>query len=95
MTPVWGSLLETLVWASVATYAVKQLRTAVGLFANDPLAGGSEEVSPIPEDLIALAMTHREAWAQEDTLRVIREQYEDLKDWNRVRAAMNVGRIDG
>lgn len=53
------------------------------------------EETAIPEDLMALAMSQTEAWAQEDLLRVVREKYEDLRDWNRVRAAMNIGRIDG
>jgi len=48
----------------------------------------------VPEDLVAVANQERESWAQEEVLRVIRERYEDLKDWNRVRAAFGVGRIE-
>lgn len=47
----------------------------------------------IPEDLMALAMTYSEPWAQEDTLKAIRERYEQLQDWNRVRSAFGVGSI--
>jgi hypothetical protein len=42
---------------------------------------------------MALAMTHSETWAQEDTLKAIRERYEQLQDWNRVRSAFGVGSI--
>jgi hypothetical protein len=48
----------------------------------------------IPNDLVAVAMQERESWAQEETLRAIRERFEDLRDWNKVRAAVGVGRID-
>ena len=48
----------------------------------------------VPEDLLAVSMQERESWAQEEVLRAIRERYEEYKDWNRVRAAFGVGRID-
>ena len=48
----------------------------------------------LPDDLVAVAMQERESWAQEEVLRAIRERYEELRDWNKVRAAVGVGRID-
>jgi len=39
-------------------------------------------------------MQERESWAQEEVFRAIRERYEELRDWNKVRAAVGVGRID-
>jgi hypothetical protein len=48
----------------------------------------------IPEDLIAVALQENEVWAQEELTRVIREKYEQYRDWNRVRMAMGLGRRD-
>jgi hypothetical protein len=60
-----------------------------------PLAHTSPDTTihdiAIPDDLMALAMQYPEPWAQDDTLKVIRERYEALKDWNRVRAALGIG----
>ena len=49
------------------------------------------EAVVVPEDLVAIAMIHSEVWAQEDTLKAIRERYEQLQDWNRVRSAFGIG----
>jgi hypothetical protein len=86
-------LLRTGIWAGVAVYAIRTAATMV--HAWRPGVPASADAVEIPEDLVALAMAHRESWAQEDLLRVIRERYDELQDWNRVRAAMNIGRIDG
>lgn len=48
----------------------------------------------VPEDLVAYAMSHSEQWAQEDAMRAIHQSYEQWKDWNRVRAAMGIGRMN-
>jgi len=48
----------------------------------------------IPDDLVAVAMQENESWAQEELLRVIREKHEQYKDWNKVRAALGLGRRD-
>jgi len=48
----------------------------------------------IPDDLIAVALQENEVWAQEEVTRVIREKYDAYKDWNKVRAAMGLGRRD-
>ena len=88
-------MLTHLLWAAVAVYAIRQMAEVAVRFA--PVR--SETALPpapveIPEDLVAVANQERESWAQEEVLRVIRERYEDLKDWNRVRAAVGVGRIE-
>jgi hypothetical protein len=83
-------------WAIVAAYAGWRLAAVVELFAPvraSEAADAIEDVD-IPEDLVALAMTQSEGWAQEDTIKAIRERYEQLRDWNRVRAAFGIGRID-
>jgi hypothetical protein len=42
---------------------------------------------------LAFAGTLNEPWAIEDTVKVIKERYVDLRDWNRVRAAMGIGAL--
>ena len=90
----WAALCGHLIWAAVAVYAI---RTAASIVHSSPARAVVEKDEPveIPEDLVALSMQHSESWAQEDLLRVIREKYEELRDWNRVRSAMSIGRIDG
>ena len=87
-------LLPHLIWAGVAMYAIAQAMDAVALFAPDRTANQPDAPVEVPEDLVALAMTEQEAWAQEETIRAMRERYEALKDWNLVRAAFGVGRRD-
>lgn len=45
----------------------------------------------VPEDLVAVALTESEPWAQEEMLKAMRERYEVYGDWNRVRSAFGVG----
>jgi len=94
MTTAWAAVLGDLIWAGVLVYAIRTVQSAWTHRAGESIMPLVEETA-IPEDLMALAMSQTEAWAQEDLLRVVREKYEDLRDWNRVRAAMNIGRIDG
>ena len=72
-------------WARVADRALDQRAD----LTPDP------KDAPVPDDLVALAMTHSEPWAQEDTLKAMRERYAELKDWQKVRFAFGVGRVDG
>lgn len=88
-------MLAHLLWAGVAVYAIHRLSKLVERFvppvpADVPVAVSVE----VPDDLVAVAMQERESWAQEEVMRAIRERYEELKDWNKVRAAVGVGRID-
>ncbi|MFZ9960015.1 MAG: hypothetical protein ACO3GP_06455 [Candidatus Limnocylindrus sp.] len=88
-------MLAHLLWAGVAVYAIHRLAAVADAFAPTPVASTLPPPPvEIPEDLVAVANQERESWAQEEVLRVIRERYEDLKDWNRVRAAVGVGRIE-
>lgn len=95
----WDSVLIALMWGGVAIYAVWAIRQT----AQDAIAAwkptvpqGADPITnaDIPEDLIALSMNENELWAQEEVLRVIRERYETYNDWNKVRAAMGLGRRD-
>lgn len=90
-------MLAHVLWAAVTVYALHRLSAVVERFAPVRPAAVTPPVEPsveIPDDLVALAMQERESWAQEETLRAIRERYEDLKDWNKVRSAVGIGRID-
>ena len=89
-------MLAHLLWAAVAVYTVHRLATVAERLVPvrpDPVLLPTPPVE-IPDDLVAVAMQEREAWAQEETLRAIRERYDELKDWNRVRSAVGIGRID-
>jgi hypothetical protein len=72
---------------------VSRMAEAVERFAPQVDEARQDEDVEIPEDLVALAMTHSEGWAQEDTIKAIRERYEQLRDWNRVRSAFGIGHI--
>ena len=89
------SLLPHLIWAGVVIYAIQQLGIVVTRFvpAAPPSTLPPAPVE-IPEDLVAVANQENTAWAQEEVLRVMRERYEDLRDWNKVRGAFGVGRIE-
>lgn len=90
--------LASLLWPVVAAYAVWRLASIADKVVDrwKPVApfAAPDDVT-VPNDLEALAMTHSESWAQEDTLKAIRERYAELKDWQKVRFAFGVGRIDG
>ncbi len=89
------SFVIHLLWAGVAVYFVYTASAVAREFK--PVAPPSVLPPPpaeIPEDLVAVANQERESWAQEEVLRSIRERYEDLRDWNRVRSAFGVGRIE-
>jgi hypothetical protein len=80
-------------------FVVAAFRLAKALEAFAPKNSSDEEKEDpynvdIPNDLLAIATAENEVWAQEEVVRVIRERYENLRDWNKVRAAMGVGRID-
>jgi hypothetical protein len=90
-----AAVLTAVIWAAVAVYAIRQAVAVAGQWA--PLREKAIEDAwdmTVPEDLLAVAMQYPEAWAQEDMMKVIREKYDTLRDWNLVRAAFGVGRID-
>ena len=80
-----------LLWAAVVVYTVHTVATLV---REGRPAAAQEQVLEVPQDLIAYAMSFSETWAQEDAMRAIQQSYEQWKDWNRVRAAMGIGRMD-
>jgi hypothetical protein len=87
--------LGHVLWAGVTIYAIHMAAKVVTLFApvrTDALATSQEVV--VPDDLVAYAMSQSEQWAQEDAMRAIQQSYDQWKDWNRVRAAIGIGRID-
>jgi len=90
------TFLAHLLWALVVLWCLPQICQTVLAFApmQETPSTIPEEVE-VPEDLVAYAMQEREAWAQEEVLRAVRERYEELRDWNKVRSAVGIGRIDG
>lgn len=87
-------LAADILWPLAAVAIAYRCAAAAERFAPaTPLA--SAAAPDVPQDLVALAMTESESWAQEETLKAMRERYELAKDWNMVRAAFGVGRIDG
>ena len=89
-------MIAEILWPIAFVVAAFRLSKALEAFA--PRRSEKEEEDPynvdIPNDLLAIATAENEVWAQEEVIRVIRERYENLRDWNKVRAAMGVGRID-
>lgn len=86
------ALLQTMLWTAVTAYAVWRFAAALELFAPPP----PKDHTPVsvPHDLMAFALSHGEEWAQEDVMKAIRERYETTNDWNAVRMAFGIGRID-
>lgn len=90
-------VLEIVVWPLVALFAIVRLGQAVSLFAPVRETGHVEEdpyTVHVPEDLVAVVLQYTDSWAQEDVMKSIREKYATLRDWNAVRSAFGVGRID-
>jgi hypothetical protein len=88
-------MLAHLLWAAVAVYAIHRLSVVVAQFAPaPPVSTLPPAPAEVPEDLVGVANQEREPWAQEEVLRAIRERFEDLKDWNKVRTAFGIGRMD-
>lgn len=89
---VSGSLLFAVHRLASSWEEVTRMRKEVPFLRQDtPVVPSAAE---IPDDLVAVAMQENEAWAQEELIRVIREKHEQYKDWNKVRAAMGLGRRD-
>jgi len=89
-------MIGEILWPLAFLLGVHRLSKAVEMFSPAAVADsrGVGEPVAVPEDLMAVALQENEQWAQEETMRAIRERYEDLGDWNAVRAAMGIGRID-
>lgn len=87
------SLVTHLLWAGVAVYGMYRLEAMVRDWWTYRFPSAQVKEVAVPDDLMAYAMSHSEQWAQEDALRAIQQSYETWKDWNRVRAAMGIGRL--
>jgi hypothetical protein len=88
-------MIGEILWPLAFAYSAHTISAAiVKTFARPiPLAPDSNAVE-VPDDLVAVSMQENEVWAQEEVLRAITERYEKLQDWNKVRFAMGIGRID-
>lgn len=91
-----AALLSALLWPAVVAYGLWRFAPIVERFVPRSLgeAIADNAVVEVPDDLVAFAMQEREAWAQQEVLRAVRERYEELRDWNKVRIGVGIGRID-
>jgi hypothetical protein len=90
------TVVGDILWPAAFAYAVWRFAAVAERWAPAaPDVAPEPEDVEVPDDLVALALTHSETWAQEDTLKAMRERYADLKDWQKVRFAFGIGRIDG
>ena len=89
-------MLVHLLWAAVVVYAIRTAASLAREFRSvaEPSFGVIPPPVEVPEDLQAVAAQEQAGWAQEEVLRAIRERFDDLKDWNKVRSAFGIGRID-
>lgn len=81
-----AEILSALTWPAVFGYAVWKFAPVVQRFAPQGTGVTADDVA-VPEDLIAYAASYTDSWAQDDTMRSIREKYAEHKDWNKVRSA--------
>jgi hypothetical protein len=87
-----SSVLVAMLWTAVTAYAVWRFAAVLEKFA--PVQPKDQTPVAVPHDLMALALSHEEEWAQEDVMKAIRERYELTNDWNAVRMAFGIGRMD-
>ena len=87
-------MIGEVLWPVAVAFAAHRLANAIEAFVPKREEGPKSAfppVSEVPDDLLAVAAQENEVWAQEQVIRVIRERYEELQDWNRVRRAMGIG----
>lgn len=91
------ALIQTALWVAVTAYAVWRFAAVVERVGAwyAPVPVKDQTPVQVPHDLMAFALSHEEEWAQEDVMKAIRERYELTNDWNAVRMAFGIGRIDG
>lgn len=89
-------MIGEILWPLAFAWGVNRLSVTLEQFSPERVAKLKEVPTPeaVPEDLVAYALQEKEQWAQEETLRAIREKYDELHDWNAVRLAVGIGRID-
>lgn len=86
------ALIQTALWVAVTAYAVWRLAAVCERFV--PPVPKDHAPVQVPHDLMAFALSHGEDWAQEEVLRAIRERYETTNDWDAVRMAFGIGRLE-
>lgn len=99
---MWAFLASAL-WVLLGLYAVRRIDCAVQRWLDLQVVAQEATMPPleIPEDIVALAHTYSEAWAQEDVLKAARERFEATRDsaipvnqrWNLVRKALGIGTL--
>lgn len=89
-------LIASVIWAGVAVLFIVMVSGVADEWIDLKRQTTEEPADlDIPDDLAALALGENEKWAQEETIKVIRERYATYRDWNQVRAAMGVAQRDG
>lgn len=90
-------LLASLLWAAVAVLFIARLNTFAHrwLSVSDPVAQSKASLpAQVPPDLESFALQESEKWAQDSVMETIRERFDKLGDWNKVRQALGVGTVD-
>ena len=85
-------LVGSLAWCALAFYALRRADIHIGKWIN-VYVRAVEPLEEIPPDLLALAMSETEEWAQSQTVKVIREKYAEYHDWQAVRTALGVATV--
>lgn len=86
-------LLAALAWAALAAFVVFRADTFAHRWLDRVKPEHRSLSIEVPDDLVGMAMQESDRWAQDQTLEAIRERYEKLQDWNKVRAAFSLGAI--
>ena len=89
-----GDIVIAVLWAATAVLFIYKINTFAHRWLTLTLeAKTPKPIEELPDDLVAWAMQETEKWAQDSALKVARERYDALKDWNRVRAAVGIGDV--
>jgi methionine-rich copper-binding protein CopC len=83
-------LLASLAWTAPAVLLISKADAFAHRWLDEHSPATAAKEEQIPDDLTAFAMLETEKWAQDSVLKVIRERYVELKNWNAVRAAVGV-----
>lgn len=97
MTAQASEVFQHLIWAAVAVLFIARASTVAKRWLDliDPAHRASIGMPvQIPDDLLALAMGESEKWAQDSTIETIRQRFDKLGDWNKVRSALGVALKD-
>lgn len=91
-------LLASLAWAATAAFCICRgdviAHRWLSITEKRVVAKLPEDPIVVPDDLMALALGETEKWAQDSVIEVIRERWNALHDWNKVRMAMGIGGVE-